>query len=316
MDALIFKTLREISAEQDEAKKAQMKADSNAELAVHFKAHPSDLEELGFELLNIAWSDAMQSDIVPQLIEVKSIGLGDVDWVDEDLRGQRAYWQGKGGQILSDVIRYERAFMPREELVTALDFHQDEIALDFWGTFDRNVNQAQEKLRQLPAQRLVELVRASITAATNGGIYYGTFAANTLTAAQMDSVIDQVAARSGGQLSIVGTRIAVRYFSLIGMQFGFNVQERIFETGQVGLYKGYPVVQIENFQDFAGNFVLPNNELWLVGRNAGRLTFYGDTAKVQQLRLPSFYTRWETARDAGMLLYGAHRGRIGRVVLT
>lgn len=316
MDAQVFKTLRAIAAEKDDAKKAQLKADSNVELARHFKAHPTDLEELGFELLNIAWSDAMDNDVVPQLIEVKTVGLGDTDYVDEDLRGQRAYWQGKGGQILSDVIRYERAFMPREEMVTALDFHQDEIALDFWGTFDRNVNQAQEKLRQLPVQRLVELVRASITAATNGGIYYGSFAVGTLTADQVDSVIDQVAARTGGSLSIVGTRIAARYLATIGMQFGPNVQERIFNTGQVGIYKGYPVVQIENFEDFGGNLVLPNNELWLVGRNAGRLTFYGDTAKVQQLRLPSFYTRWETARDAGMLLYGANRGRIGRIVLT
>jgi hypothetical protein len=75
-------------------------------------------------------------------------------------------------------------------------------------------------------------------------------------------------------------------------------------------------MQVENFEDFAGNFVLPDDELWLVGRRAGRLTYYGATAKVQQLRLPSFFLRWETARDAGMLLYGAAKGRIGRIKLT
>lgn len=312
MDPLVFKTLRDIAAESDETKKAQLKADTNLELAQHFSRHPADLEELGFELLNIAWADAMGDDIVPQLIEVKTVGLGDTDYIDEDLRGLRAYWQGKGGQILSDVIRYERAFMPREEMVTALDFHQDELALDFWGTFDKNVAQAREKLRQLPAQRLVELVRAAVTA----GVNYGSFAVATLTAEQFDSVLDNVAATSNGQVTVLGTRIAVRYLSNIGLEFGDNVRERIFNTGQIGQYKGYPIVQIENFEDFAGNYVLPHNELWLVGRNAGRLTFYGDQAKVQQLRLPSFYTRWETARDAGMLLYGASRGRIGRVVLT
>jgi hypothetical protein len=62
--------------------------------------------------------------------------------------------------------------------------------------------------------------------------------------------------------------------------------------------------------------VLPNDELYIVGRRAGRLTYYGGQAKVQQLRLPSFYLRWETARDAGMLLYGVPKGRLGRVVLT
>jgi hypothetical protein len=58
------------------------------------------------------------------------------------------------------------------------------------------------------------------------------------------------------------------------------------------------------------------DELWIVRRNAGRLTWYGANAKVQQLRLPSFYLRWETARDAGMLLYGVPKGRLGRVILT
>jgi hypothetical protein len=37
---------------------------------------------------------------------------------------------------------------------------------------------------------------------------------------------------------------------------------------------------------------------------------------VQQLNLPSFYLRWESARDAGMLLYGVDKGRIGRIKLT
>jgi hypothetical protein len=312
MDALIFDTLSRINAEEDTAKRDAMKRECNADLGSHFSRHPSELEELAYDLLNIAWSDAMVEDIVPQIIEVKTVGLGEPDFVDEDLRGLRAYWQGKGGQILSDIIRYERTVMPREEMVTALDFHQDEISLDFWGTFDKLVGQAQEKIRQLPVTRLIELIQASI----QGGTFFGSFALSTLTATQVDSVLEEVALRSDGDVSILGTRTAVRHLSNIGLTFGINVAERIFNTGQVGQYKGYPVVQVENFQDFAGTFVLPNNEIWLVGKRAGRLTYFGDTAKVQQLQKESFYRRWETGRDAGMLLYGAQRGRIGRIVLT
>jgi hypothetical protein len=312
MDALIFDTLSRINAEEDTAKRDAMKRECNADLGSHFSRHPSELEELAYDLLNIAWSDAMVEDIVPQIIEVKTVGLGEPDFVDEDLRGLRAYWQGKGGQILSDIIRYERTVMPREEMVTALDFHQDEINLDFWGTFDKLVGQAQEKIRQLPVTRLIELIQASI----QGGTFFGSFALSTLTATQVDSVLEEVALRSDGDVSILGTRTAVRHLSNIGLTFGINVAERIFNTGQVGQYKGYPVVQVENFEDFAGNFVLPNNELWLVGKRAGRLTYFGDTAKVQQLQKEAFYRRWETGRDAGMLLYGAQRGRIGRIVLT
>jgi len=312
VDALIFDTLRRIQATEDATEAARLKEESNADLGAHFRRVPTDLEEFAFDLLNIAWSDAMSNDIIPQIIERKTVGLGDPDYVDEDLRGLRAYFQGKGGQIMSDIIRYERTQMPREEMVTALDFHQDEIATDFWGTFDKLVAQSEEKLRQLPVVRLIELIQASII----GGSTYGSFAASTLTDTQVDSVVEVVAGFSDGDITILGTRRAVRKLAKVGLTFGQNVAERIFNTGQIGQYKGYPVVQVENFENFVGNFVLPDDELWIVGRRAGRLTYYGGTAKVQQLRLPSFFTRWETARDAGMLLYGAGRGRIGRIVLT
>jgi hypothetical protein len=313
MDARIATTLQRVSRETDAAKRDELKLETNEELAAHFVRNTSDMEELAYDLLNLAWADALQGDIVGTLIETKTVGLGDPDYVEEDLRGMRAYWQGKGGQILSDVLRYERHQMPREEIVAAIDMHQDELATDFWGSFDKLSTQAQEKMRTLPAERLIELVQIAVS---TGSPFFGTFAASTLTDDQVDSVLDPVAVKSGGKLSIVGTQVAIRKLANVGLEFGPNIQEKIFQTGQIATYKGYPVVQVDNFENFAGQFVLPNDELWLVGKRAGRLTYYGAQAKVQQLKLPSFYFRWETARDAGMLLYGAEKGRLGRIVLT
>lgn len=313
MDALIFNELAAVQAETDEGRRAELMARNNSRLGEHFARNLGDFEELAFDLLNGAWKDAMGEDIVPKIIEVKTVGLAETDYVETDKRGGRAYWQGKGGQIRSDILRYSRTQMPREEMVTALDFHQDEVATDFWGTFSDLVGQAREKLSQLPTERLIELVQAAITM---GSTYFGQFAASTLTDDQVDGPLEEVALRSGGQVTIVGTRVAIRNLSGVGLDFGDNVAEQVFKTGQIGIYKGYPVVQVENFENFDGDFVLPNDELWLVGRNAGRLTYFGQEAKVQQLKLPSFMLRWETARDAGMLLYGADYGRIGRIKLT
>lgn len=312
MDAAVFKTLKAVASEKDEAKKEHLKEVSNAKLGQHFARSSADLEEFAWDLMNRAWSDSQVGNVIGQVIEVKTVGLNEPDYVNEDLRGMRAYWQGKGGQILSDVVRGERASMPKEEMVAAIDLHTDDIRSDFWGTYAKLVGQANEKLGSLPTEKLVELVRSVIVS----GSFFGSFASATLTDDQVDSVLEPVAARSGGQVSILGTRRAVRNLANVGLDFGENVKERIFNTGQIGVYKGYPVVQVENFEDFAGYFVLPDDELWLVGRSAGRLTYYGGEAKVQTLKLPSFYTRWETARDAGMLLYGAAKGRIGRIVLT
>jgi hypothetical protein len=312
MDPRIFNVIDRINGEQDPGQQALLKERSNPMLGDHFRRHPVDLEEFAWDITAVVWADIMQEDIVPQVIEVKTVGLADTDYIEEDLRGGRAYWQGKGGQLLSSIIRNERSFMPREEMGTALDIHQDEIATDFWGTFDKFVAQLREKLRQLPTFRLVELVQLAV----QGGARFGEFAFNSLTGAQLDAVIGPVAQRSKGQVTILGTQVACRLLANVGLEFSNEVKTRIFDTGQIGVYKGYPVVQVENFENFEGHQVLRDDELWLVGRNAGRLTYYGDTPKVAQRPIPAFYTRWETARDAGMLLYGAAKGRIGRIVFT
>jgi hypothetical protein len=309
MDAAILDILQQVNAAEDDVKAAELKGRTNGQLGLHFQRNGADLEEFAFDLLNQVWADAMAEDITGDIIERKTVAMGDTDYIEEDLRGLTAYWQGKGGQILSDIIRYERTQMPREEMVSALDFHQDELVTNFWGTFDSLVGQAREKLSQLPVERLVELIQAIIVS----GSTFGQFSASTFSDDEFDPILEEVALRSKGNVTIIGTRPALRHMANIGLEYGNNVAERIFNTGQIGVYKGYSTMQVENFEDFGGNYVLPNNELWLVGQNAGRLTYYGDTAKVQQLNLPSFMRRWETARDAGLLLYGAGRGRIGRV---
>lgn len=312
MDALIFNKLEAIASEEDEARKDDLRRESAAELGEHFARHSTDLEELAFDLLNGAWADSLADNPINQLIEVNTVGLGEEDYVEGDLRGMRAYWQGKGGQIRSDILRYERERMPREEIVTAIDMHVDEMRLNFWGSFDKLSAHAMEKMRILPLERLIELIQAAIG---SGDPTYGTFAASTLTDTQVDSVLDVVAAKASG-VAIVGTQVAIRKLSNVGLDFGDNIAEEIFRTGLVARYKGYPVVQLENSENFEGDLRFPDDELWIVGRRSGRLTFYGDAAKVQTLQLPSFQRRWESARDAGMLLYGVNRGRLGRIVLT
>jgi hypothetical protein len=313
MDSLIFNALQNVAAEEDQARRDELRRETGLALGEHFARHEDEMEELAFDLVNLAWSDSKNTDLVGRVIEVKTVGLAEVDYIESDLRGMRAYWQGKGGQIRSDILRYERAQMPREEIVSAIDLHLDEIRTNFWASFDKLSSKAQEEVRNAPVERLVELIRAAIGA---GDATFGQFAAATISSAQVDPIIDQVAMRSGGMATILGTQVATRKLAGIGLDYGDNIKEQIFRTGVIGVYKGYPVANVENFEDFAGNFVLPNDELWIVGKTTGRLTYYGEQAKVQQLQLPSFMRRWETARDAGMLLYGAEKGRLGRIVLT
>lgn len=277
------------------------------------------LQELAYSIMGMAWKDAMAEDITPKIIEVKTVGVDDRDYVDEDLRGGRAYWQGKGGDIQSFTIRHERTEMPRDEMVTAVNLHDDEIASSFWGSLNDLTNQAREKLAQLPLTRLMSMIQSALPVGStvDGESVSATFAAATLTDDNVDSVLTTVRKFSkGAQISILGSPWAMHYLANVGLTFGDSVASEVFRTGQIGQYKGAACIQYENFEDFAGERVLPDNELLIVAQDAGRLTYFGNAPKVQVLRRSGFYQKWETARDAGMLMYGVQHGRLGRIVLT
>jgi hypothetical protein len=320
MDQTILATLQRVQAETDEARRAELMEQSNYDLGQHFLRHNADLEELAWDMYNITWRDVVggewstpgSQDIVGQLVDVKHVGLNDTDYIEEDLRGLRAYFQGKGGQIRSDIIRAERQQMPREELVSALDLHADDITSDFWGLLTRLQSQIAEKIRTAPTIELISLVQAAV----NGGSTYGSFAASTISDVQFDPILDAVLQRSAGNATIVGTLLGIRKLANIGLDFGMAIQEQVFQSGTIAQYKGVQVVKLANFEDFEGAFVLPDNEIWIIGKNAGRITYYGNNAKVQILQESGFFRRWETARDVGISVYGAAKGRIGRVILT
>lgn len=311
MNQGIFDILARVQGEQDETARQVLMEETNEELSAYFTRNMDEFEELAYDLLNNAWADAIKNDIVDRLINVKTVGYAEIDYFDEDLRGGRAYWQGEGGQIRSFVVRYERQQMPREAMVTSIDLHRNEIRTNFWGGFQKLIDQANMKLRGLPTERLIELVQAAIAS----GSTYAAIAAATISSTQVDAVLDEVLSNSPSA-TILGTGPAIRKLSNIGLDFGQNVQEQIFRTGIIANYKGQQVASIENFENFAGYKVLPEDEIWIVGRNAGQLTFYGGDALVQQLALEAFRIKWETEKAAGLVVHAQDRKRLGRIKLT
>jgi hypothetical protein len=319
MDTAILKILRAIATEKDPTKKQGLKDLHEDELARHFSSasNREDLNELAYDITTQSYSDVMGSDadIIRKIIQVKTVGLTETDYTDEDLRGMMAYWQGIGGQILSGQIREERHFMPRDAMVSAIDLHEKDLETNFWGTFESLKAQCKEKIAQLPVLRLLELIEAAINEDSNPA-YYGEFSAADLTDTQVDSVLDPVADRSKGAVTLLGSRQSLRKLANVGVDWGDEIKKQIFTTGIIGVYKGYPLAQIGNFEDFKGSLVIPTDEIWMVGQNAGRLTYYGQQPRVGVHSLLSFKLRWETEQEAGMLLYGASKGRIGRLKLT
>jgi hypothetical protein len=322
MDATVASMMQRVLTAPKGPERDKLMAETNSALGAHFGAahNHGDLAELAFSIVGLAWADAMTENVIDKILDVKNVALEATDYIDDRTQsGLMAYWQGKGGRIMSGLLRYtDRTQMPRESMVSAIEMHADEIATDFWGKLTDLQAQAEEKLRQLPVARLVALIGEALpTGSTVDGLAVsGTFPLATATEANLDSVINTVAKKSKGSVAILGSENALGVFGRLGGTY-VDLAARIFTEGAgiIGQYKGRKLVTVANFDDQYGVEQLPDNELWIVGKNAGRLTFYGG-AKTQVLQLPAFYRRWETERDAGMLLHGASAGRIGRIILS
>lgn len=320
MEATIVATLQRVKAETDPVRQAQLMEETSRTLGEHFSRNNQDLQELAWDMYNTVWRDTVNgfwstpgaTDILGQIVETKTVKSNETDFIEEDLRGLKAYFQGKGGQIRSQIIRAERQQMPREELVSAIDLHQDDIENDFYGSLGNLQSQLAEKVRTAPVVEVINLIQGAVAS----GVTYGSFAASTLSDTQVDPILDQVLLRSAGNATIVGTMLAIRKLANIGLDFGQAIQAQVFQSGTIAQYKGVPVVALVNFEDFEGAFELPNDEVWIIGKNAGRVTYYGNNAKTQVLQQSGFYRRFEFAKDVGISVYGAAKGRVGRIVLT
>ncbi len=293
-----------------------LKEKSNRQLGRYFHENEGEFDKVARAALNVAWADSVKTDIINQVIQTKTVdGTLREDTVEEDLRGLKARWQGSGGQIHSDPIHDSSFSFGPDEIVFAHDYHVKDLRNDFWGNYSKIVSHGRAKMDGVTVERLIALVQDGVNSGTNAAQYLTTAKAS-VTDAIVDALIDPISDRSSGNISILGSRSALAPLEKLGAEFSENLGERYFLTGQIGVYKGVRLVKTQNYEDASGNLVLPDDELWIVGENAGRLTWFGTEVRTQTQQLAAFHRRLEVARDAGMRLWGAERGRVGRIVWT
>lgn len=266
--------------------------------------------------LNAAWADSVKSDIINKVIQTKTVPATQAtDTVEEDLRGLTARWQGVGGEIHSDPIRESSFSFGPEAIAFAHDYHLKDLETDFWGSYGKLVSHGRQKMDGAPVARLLNLVNDSVNSGTNSTQYLQTAKAS-VTDTVIDAILDPVSEKSNGRVTILGSRTALSPFGKLSGQFSDQLSDQYYRTGKIGVYKGVPLVQVNNYEDQFGSLVLPDDELWIVGENAGRLTWFGSTIRTQTQQLAGFHRRLEVEREAGMRLWGGDRGRLARIIWT
>lgn len=194
----------------------------------------------------------------------------------KETRGMRAFWTAKGGYIEASTLQTDVTELVRD----MIGFH----VYEFEDKLRNNFAETQATLIELGGQRLeaeiqLRVLRTFQAALPNSSPYYVQGAGLSLTA--LDTAINQVFDETlDGNVVIIGRRAMtgqiVDQLTTGGYtNFLPTSNEDFLRRGVIGTYKGATIATLKNFRDDQDVSFFPQNELYVVGRDASKFGFWG-----------------------------------------
>lgn len=263
----------------------------NPQWRAEFAADLTESILLGFET----------ETLVGRLIESETTDFNGRVFVRE-VSGLKAFWMARGGYIEASELSAEVVEVPRD----MLGIH----VWEFDDKFVTNFADSAQTLRNLAVQRMdAEInrrVHATLSAAVTGG---NVISAAGLSQTSLNQAIREVADESTtGEVTIFGRPTMVDQITDF-TGFGNETQEEIRQRGVLGVYRGADIVRLRNFKDEDGLPYIPENELWVISRDCGKMAFFGGMKSKEFEDLDNWYWHYIARRDLGLLVHHPERAR-------
>lgn len=243
-----------------------------------------------------------------RVIGTERVGFNDRVIIEEET-GLKVFAIAKGGHIEASAMVAESMEIPRDTLA----FH----VYEFEDKLEANFAKSAATLRSLAVQRLdwgvnkaiKDLIEASIQ---SGSPYYWSGASVNKVA--LDTAIREVRDESeSGSVTIYG-RSTVLDQILNFPGFAEEALEEIRLRGRLGTYRGASLIQVRNWKDEDGVSFIPDNELYVVGSDAGRFAMYGGLKTKDYVEDDNWYWHYIGRQDFGGVVHHPERAR--RLVVT
>jgi len=240
--------------------------------------------------------------LVDQWLDTERTDFGGRIFVKE-AKGLKAFFMARGGYIESSELLSEVSEMPRDMLGVHV--------YEFEDKFLTNFAESAQTLRDLAIQRMdAEVnrrVRTVLSEAIPSGPYYVSAAgvAQASVNAAIRAVRDET---KTGEVVIVGRATMVDQITDF-TGFSDTTLEEIRQRGVLGTYRGAQIVSIKNYKDEDDTAFLPANEMWILGKDAGKVAFYGGLQSKEFTELDNWYWHYLARRDTGVLVHHPERAR-------
>jgi hypothetical protein len=292
----------------DEARaKAELLARVDAEAQANWH-NPEWRREMAAAMFTTIYRGFDHENLLDFMIQVERVGRGDQVYVKE-VRGLRAFWIARGGQIDASQLRENVVPVPRD----ILGFHvfelDDRLEDNFSATQEDVVNLAIKEMDSQINLWLLRLFQTAIPDASSPYYSEGPGLALDDLKAMIRAVQDE---SESGEVTVFGrsTMIGQVYDAIedSGL-FVPEANQMLLERGMIGRYHNARLYQLRNYRNDLEQSIFPANELFVMARDAGKFAFYGGMKGQEWSEQGGKYWHSMAEREVGALVYRAERAR-------
>lgn len=302
---------------EERANQKELFAQVNAEANANWD-NPEWRNEMAAELTKSILHGFEYENLLDLLINTERLGFNDRSFIKE-AQGLQAFWMARGGHIEMSTLTADVVELPREMLAFHVSEFEDKFRTNFAETAQTLSSLAVRRMDSEVNKRVLSVVQAAVSTTSGPGntVHPSYVAAGSgLTKAILDKAIRDVRDESTeGSISLVGRHAMTEQISDFP-GFGWETQEEIRAKGVLGVYRGATIVTLKNYREYdyrlsggAAKSFFPANELYVLGRDAGKFVFYGDMLAKSYVEQDNWYWHYLGRRDVGALISHPHRMR-------
>lgn len=217
----------------------------------------------------------------------------------KETRGLRAFWTAKGGYIEASNLRTDVTELVRDMIGFHVYEFEDKLRNNFGETQATLLDLGQQRLDAEINLRVLRTFQAAIPTGSPYIVQAGGLSLTTLDAA-INAVFDET---FFGEVAIVGRRPMTGQIVdqlTAGNYAGFLPQtnEDLLRRGVIGEYKGANIITLKNYRDDENVSFFPQNELYVVGRDASKFGYWGGPLS-KEWTDNNWYWNYVTRQDFG-----------------
>lgn len=231
---------------------------------------PQARRAVALTILEYVQEDVMREDMEALLVDVYNFNIGESpQW--NTVKGLKAYVHEPGSYAPRSTVTQTVLTISTEQVSVHPEFELNQLRAGRYGSIADIRRMAVEELLGRKYSIIWSTILGSIAA---GSANYGTFSSGASAAtklAALDAAIDYVEDNSpGGVKAIIGRYTSLGWLTTTSL-WSEDTKRQIETTGQMGGYRGIPVVKLHQYTDGYGNRWITENEILVVGTGSTKL---------------------------------------------